>query len=463
MKNLALAGGLFVSLAVVMLGCETSKRGLGGGPDSGASGSGGSAAGGSYATGGTIGSGGAAGHGGGSSGGTTGSGGASASGGSAALGGTGLAGGTTATGGVTGSGGQIGTGGVTVTGGVTGSGGAKTGGSSGASTGGARTGGSGGAGTGGAKTGGSPGSGGNGTGGRGTGGAGSGGVGTGGGVAGSGGGGGLGGFGGHTSCQSDTECNGFKCCNNLCSNLQNDIFNCGDCGTTCSGPNPYCNGGKCGTPPCSGSACGTDSTCCSNQCCGAGKLCCMVTLGPSMIGCFDPVDGTCPTGCAACACAAPTTPIATPRGERPIAELEVGDWVYSVDRGQIRAVPIKRIHRQSVSSTHTMVQLRLASGRALLISPQHPTADGRRFRDLARGDRLDGVAIVEARPVGYGQPFTYDILPDSDSGAYFAASVLVGSTLAVPAAAPLVSAASGGGEAPDRGPAADPRARGCAP
>jgi hypothetical protein len=139
-------------------------------------------------------------------------------------------------------------------------------------------------------------------------------------------------------------------------------------------------------------------------------------------------------------CASPDTPIATPQGERPIAELRVGDWVYSVDRGQIRPVPIKRINRQSVFPSHTMVNLRLASGRTLLISPLHPTADGRTFQDLARGDLLDGVAIAAASRVAYDQPFTYDILPASDSGAYFAASVLIGSTLASPMAAPLVSA-----------------------
>jgi hypothetical protein len=165
----------------------------------------------------------------------------------------------------------------------------------------------------------------------------------------------------------------------------------------------------------------------------------MINIGPSVLGCVDPVDGTCPTGCAACACAAPSTLIATPEGERPIAELRVGDWVYSVDHGQIRPVPIKRINRQGVSPSHTMVSLRLASGRALLVSPLHPTADGRTFRDLVRGDSLDGVAVVESNTVAYDQPFTYDILPDSDSGTYFAASILIGSTLASPKAEPLAS------------------------
>jgi hypothetical protein len=129
-------------------------------------------------------------------------------------------------------------------------------------------------------------------------------------------------------------------------------------------------------------------------------------------------------------CAAPTTPIATPAGDRPISELRVGDLVYSIDHGRLVAVPIARVHREPVTSAHRMVELRLAHGATLVVSPGHPTADGRRFSDLAAGARLDGVAVLGARLVGYDQPFTYDILPASDTGAYFAGGVLIGSTLA---------------------------------
>jgi hypothetical protein len=152
-------------------------------------------------------------------------------------------------------------------------------------------------------------------------------------------------------------------------------------------------------------------------------------MGVSVIGCFDPVDGTCPTGCAACACAAPSTPIATPAGDRPISEIKVGDLVYSVDRGRLAVVPVASVHRQSVSSAHRMVELRLAST-TLLLSPGHPTADGRTFGALAAGDRLDGVAVLGARLIRYDQPFTYDILPASDTGTYLVGGVLIGSTLA---------------------------------
>jgi hypothetical protein len=153
-------------------------------------------------------------------------------------------------------------------------------------------------------------------------------------------------------------------------------------------------------------------------------------MGPTFTGCFEPVNGSCPTGCAACQCAAPTTPIATPVGDRPIADLKTGDLVYSIDRGSLAVVPIKLVHRQPVTGSHRVVELQLAHGATLRISPRHPTADGRHFADLAPGDLVDGVRVIGTRLVDYDQPFTYDILPDSDSGAYFAGGTLIGSTLA---------------------------------
>jgi len=152
-------------------------------------------------------------------------------------------------------------------------------------------------------------------------------------------------------------------------------------------------------------------------------------MGPSVTACFDPVNGTCPTGCAACACAAPSTPIATPTGDRAIADLKVGDLVYSIDHGSLAAVPIKQVHRQPVTGSHRVVEVKLAHGATLRISPRHPTADGRHFSDLVAGDVVDGVRVTAARLVPYDQPFTYDILPDSDSGTYFAGGALIGSTL----------------------------------
>lgn len=59
-----------------------------------------------------------------------------------------------------------------------------------------------------------------------------------------------------------------------------------------------------------------------------------------------------------------------------------------------------------------------------------PAIPARSHGALAIGDRLGGATVVGLASVPYPFDATYDILPDSDSGAYFAAGALVGSTLA---------------------------------
>ena len=226
---------------------------------------------------------------------------------------------------------------------------------------------------------------------------------------------------------------GFTCCNTECVNTNNDINNCGACGKVCSGPAPFCNGGKCESPPCLGVTCAGTATCCETSCCNEGELCCNVNAGASRTACFPATDkGTCPLGCAQCVCTAPDTPIATPRGDRAISDLKVGDLVYSVHHGQLVAVPVILCNRVPVTGTHHMVEVRLSNGRVLSISPSHPTADGRTFADLAKGDVVDGVVIDSVRRAPYAETYTYDILPDSDSGTYFAGAVQIGTTLAAP-------------------------------
>jgi hypothetical protein len=78
---------------------------------------------------------------------------------------------------------------------------------------------------------------------------------------------------------------------------------------------------------------------------------------------------------------------------------------------------------------HTVVRVVLASGNVLEISPEHPTADGRVFSELKAGTELDGVGITSVSRVPYQHARTYDILPASDTGTYFAGGVLIGTTL----------------------------------
>ena len=128
-------------------------------------------------------------------------------------------------------------------------------------------------------------------------------------------------------------------------------------------------------------------------------------------------------------CASPDTPIATPNGERSIADIRVNDWVYSVDRDGIKAVRVARVIRRPVRNHH-VIRVMIDAGRNLEISAPHPTADGRTFGDLRVSDLLDGNRIQSVEVIDYAHEYTYDILPDSDTGFYFAGGMLIGSTIA---------------------------------
>jgi hypothetical protein len=77
------------------------------------------------------------------------------------------------------------------------------------------------------------------------------------------------------------------------------------------------------------------------------------------------------------------------------------------------------------------VRLVLGDGRVVLVSPGHPTADGRRVGALRAGDPIDGAHVAAAERVAYGGGATYDVLPAGATGAYWANGVLLGSTLRV--------------------------------
>ncbi len=251
------------------------------------------------------------------------------------------------------------------------------------------------------------------------------------------------GTGGSSSGNCDPACTmGLECCGDQCVNKANDILNCGSCGELCTQDFPFCDNGTCADAPCNaGGGCTGELNCCGASCCAAGELCCVVPAGPvGPAQCTPPTeDGTCPPGCPDCDCAAPDTPVATPDGARAIADLRVGDQVFSIDRDRLQAVPIKQISRVRVRNHHVFIA-RLSSGATVEMSGRHPTADGRTFAQLRVGDSLAGHTIVALVRVPYGQDYTYDILPDSDTGTYFAAGALVGSTLSQdPVLAPAAS------------------------
>ncbi len=131
-------------------------------------------------------------------------------------------------------------------------------------------------------------------------------------------------------------------------------------------------------------------------------------------------------------CLARGTRIATPSGDVPVEDLRVGDVVWtSGEHGERIAAPIVAIGSTPVPATHEIARVALDDGRVVMVSPGHPTADGRRVGDLVVGGVLGGSRVVGAERVRYGGGSTFDVLPSGATGAYWANGVLLGSTLDV--------------------------------
>ena len=200
--------------------------------------------------------------------------------------------------------------------------------------------------------------------------------------------------------------------------------------------------------PCGDAACASDEICIRGRCAGCCDLppaCIKMPTGCAgapACGCFatDPCGGC--TRCQSveadgihcgecmCKCSAPWTLIDTPDGPRRIADLRIGDLVYSVHRGARCVVPLSRVGRRAVSG-HAIVRVTLGGGATVEMSGSHPTADGRTFATLSVGTHLGDAEIVSLETVRYDEPFTYDVLPASDTGTYFSSGAWLGSTMHV--------------------------------
>jgi len=248
-------------------------------------------------------------------------------------------------------------------------------------------------------------------------------------------------------------------------------------GVVCSSGEECCGPPECGycipvgtDPACAGSctrrACGDEGLECLDPVLGyPGEICVtrQRTAGPTVILGYECARNPCGTDPLDCTCAAevcvdgsvpgpqcmdpnpdaltlvcddfqgicnsPGTLIATPSGDRPIASLRTGDLVYSVHEQAVVAVPVLRATRTPVHHHH-VVRLETEGGVVLEISPGHPTVDGRSLGELAPGDQLDGDRVLSTELIPYQHEYTYDILPASDTGTYFADGLRIASTLA---------------------------------
>ncbi len=133
-------------------------------------------------------------------------------------------------------------------------------------------------------------------------------------------------------------------------------------------------------------------------------------------------------GCPICLSA--DAEIDTPEGKINVKDIKEGMVVWSADSSHNKIKSkIIMVNKVFVGNKHQVIDLKLDGGRELFVSPNHPTYDGRTIGSLKVREMYDGSTIKSADLILYKYQYTYDILPDSTTGDYFANSILVGSTL----------------------------------
>lgn len=129
-------------------------------------------------------------------------------------------------------------------------------------------------------------------------------------------------------------------------------------------------------------------------------------------------------------CLSPTTLIATPTGNKKVSSIKPGDIVWTTNKNNSKqSTSVIKISKTKVPSTHHMIDLILSDKRSLVASPDHPLNDEKNIRQLFTGERYDGAKVMKIALIPYDHDYTYDILPDGDTGFYWANNILIGSTL----------------------------------
>ncbi len=194
---------------------------------------------------------------------------------------------------------------------------------------------------------------------------------------------------------------------------------------------PNCEFAPCPAVPTQRSCSGADDTSC-----GTGYAC-IQACGPPVARESDPppqwycetaANAAKPRMCPICLSA--DVAIDTPAGPVNVTKIAVGMRVWSLDaHGNKIASRVIQISQIPAPSGHRVVHLVLSDGREVRVSPNHPTVSGLPVGQLRAGDAYDGAGVVSAGLEPYGGAATYDLLPDSATGAYWAGGILLGSTL----------------------------------
>jgi len=129
-------------------------------------------------------------------------------------------------------------------------------------------------------------------------------------------------------------------------------------------------------------------------------------------------------------CLAENTWIATPQGQVNVKNIKVGSVVWSLDKnGNKVKSSVMKISNTDAPKNHKVVDLILSDKREVWVSLNHPTINNKPVGNLKVGDFYDNEKVESVKIIDYWAEKTYDLLPDSETGAYWANGIILGSTL----------------------------------
>ncbi|MBX3063283.1 MAG: hypothetical protein KF726_09930 [Anaerolineae bacterium] len=138
----------------------------------------------------------------------------------------------------------------------------------------------------------------------------------------------------------------------------------------------------------------------------------------------------CPT------CLTRSTQIDTPTGPKSVEFIQIGDEVWSAySNGEKFVAKVIHIFRTPVED-HRVVRIGVNNGVFLEVSGGHPLPNGQTVQSLTLNTSLIssspspfGASVTSLETVAYDGNLTYDILPEGETGFYFANGILLASTL----------------------------------
>lgn len=131
-----------------------------------------------------------------------------------------------------------------------------------------------------------------------------------------------------------------------------------------------------------------------------------------------------------CRCLPAETMISTPRGDQAISSLTLGEEIYTKTiAGNIEIQPIIQLNRVPASTDHKLLHIRLADGREIDLTPEHPAENGVSLDTWEIGDELAGSTVISKEYRDFSGTETWDLLPAGETGVYQANKVWMGSTL----------------------------------